>query len=265
MPELRNPVLGQAPKDLGPLMRAAWWWIDRWRRSTARTDMNLAERGAYRELLDECWLREGVIPDDEEVLIRICACTPEEWARIRGKVLARFKKCPGGLHNETADEVMRESNRRADKQKTYRSRKRAGNTAGNARGNATGNGDGNNLGSPSPSPSPSQETDVVGGQVVRSSPPAYPPEQRAENATKDTIHGLQLRLGGLLCRLSEHENSRLMVPAWSEKVTSYENDGRKVRGRQDYRMIRSPERLQRSIEDAEDWLKSLEAGKVVDK
>jgi len=76
-------------------MRAAWWWIDRWRKSTA--DMNLMERGAYRELLDECWLRGGVIPADEAVLIRVCACTPAEWDQIKANVLARFEKCPGGL------------------------------------------------------------------------------------------------------------------------------------------------------------------------
>lgn len=112
------------------------------------------------------------------------------------------------------------------------------------------------------------ETDVVGGQVVRSSPPAYPPEQRAENATKETIHGLQLRLGGLLCQLSEHENSRLMVPAWCRMVTSYETtrngETKKHRGVADYRTVNSIDRLERSIEDAEFWVKELEGGRVVE-
>lgn len=108
------------------------------------------------------------------------------------------------------------------------------------------------------------DTDVVGGRVVRSSPPTYPPTQRAERAVTENVDSLQLRLGSLLCQLSEHGNSRLMVPAWSEKVTSYESNGKKVRGRQDFRMIRSPERLQRSIEDAEWWLSELEKGRVVD-
>ena len=43
-------------------MRAAWWWIDRWRKSTAYTDMTAEEQGVYRNLLDELWLRDGVLP-----------------------------------------------------------------------------------------------------------------------------------------------------------------------------------------------------------
>lgn len=84
--------------------RAAWWWIDRWRKSTAYTDLTVEERGAYRELLDELWLRGGVIPKDERVLARIVG-TQDEWDRVRAVVLARFKETPEGYRNETHDEV----------------------------------------------------------------------------------------------------------------------------------------------------------------
>lgn len=91
-----------------------------------------------------------------------------------------------------------------------------------------------------------------------------PPEQRAEIATQDCIRKLQLRLGALLCQLSEHENSRLMVPDWCRKVSSYEREGgRRVKGYADYRVIMSIDRLERSVEDAESWLAELAGGKVV--
>lgn len=100
--------------------------------------------------------------------------------------------------------------------------------------------------------------------------PQLPPEQRAEEATKGTIRGLQLKLGGMLTTLAEHPNSRIMVPDWCRKVTSYESkrngggaEARMVRGVADYRMISSIDRLERSIEDAQWWLEELEAGKVV--
>jgi uncharacterized protein YdaU (DUF1376 family) len=50
-------------------MRAAWWWLDRWRKSSAYRDLTPEQKGMYRDLLDEVWLREGgVIPDDDRVL-----------------------------------------------------------------------------------------------------------------------------------------------------------------------------------------------------
>lgn len=88
-----------------------------------------------------------------------------------------------------------------------------------------------------------------------------PPEERAERATKETIHSLQLRLGSLLAALSEHENSRQMVPAWCREVTSYDKaDGTKVRGVADFRTIMSIDRLERSIGDAEWHLAELDKG-----
>lgn len=91
-------------------MRAAYWWIDRWRKSTAYTDLSLAEQGAYRNLLDELWLRGGVIPNDERVLGKI-AGDALAWPGIRDRVMARFILTPDGWRNETHDEVAGSSDR----------------------------------------------------------------------------------------------------------------------------------------------------------
>src|SRR5438128_1010782 len=86
-------------------MRAATWWIDRWRKSTAYTDMTLAEQAAYRNLLDELWLRNGALPNEDRVLAKISG-GPFEWASVRDRVLARFILTPDGWRNETHDQVI---------------------------------------------------------------------------------------------------------------------------------------------------------------
>jgi uncharacterized protein YdaU (DUF1376 family) len=117
-------------------LNALWWWIDRWRKSTAYTDMTLEEQGAYRNLLDEAQLRGGALPADERILAKACG-DATRWTEVRGVVLARFVKCQDGYHNLTLDEVIAQSARRAEKQRAYRESK--GNGHGNARRNARGN------------------------------------------------------------------------------------------------------------------------------
>lgn len=137
-------------------MRASWWWIDRWQKSTAYKDMTLAEQGAYRNLLDELWLRGGVLPDDERILARLSG-GQMEWPAVRAAVMRHFQKTDGGWRNVTHDEVASESARRAEKQRRYRNAH--GNGSGNGSGNAAGNGGRNVTASPSPSPSPDMSPD----------------------------------------------------------------------------------------------------------
>ena len=117
-----------------------WWWIDRWRKSTAYTDMTLEEQGAYRNLLDEASLRGGPLPNDERVLAKACG-DATRWPDLRRVVLARFVLTPDGWRNTTLDSVLHESERRAKKQRDYRAK--FGNGRGNAFGNAAGNKAGN--------------------------------------------------------------------------------------------------------------------------
>lgn len=111
-----------------------WWWIDRWRKSSAFTGMTLEEQGAYRNILDEAALRGGPIPNNEDVLARACG-DARRWRKVRPAVMARFVLSADGWRNETMDEVITESKRRAEKQRSYRNR------TGNATGNKSGNAD----------------------------------------------------------------------------------------------------------------------------
>ena len=92
----------------------AWWWIDRWRRSSAFIDFTLAQQGAYRNLIDELWLRGGILPDDDRTLGRASG-DQLEWADMRDKVMAKFYSVEGGWRHETVDEVMGKSGLLHDK------------------------------------------------------------------------------------------------------------------------------------------------------
>jgi uncharacterized protein YdaU (DUF1376 family) len=129
-------------------MNAAWWWVDRWRKSTAYYDMTAAEQGVYRNLLDELWLRDGEIPKDERVLAQIGGDF-RAWKKVRAAVLSRFYETETGYRHHTHDEICLESKKRAERQRRYRERKR----------NKTDNVTGDVCPSPSPSPSPSPLTD----------------------------------------------------------------------------------------------------------
>ena len=154
--EVQKLLLESACSEEGRVkFRAAWWWIDRWRSSSAYTDLDAASQGLYRNLCDEVWLRhksgnaggnEGVIPYDS---MGRASGFPDLWPELMDKILPHLTEVSGrGWTSETALEVIEQSRRRAEKQKRYRDK------AGNAGGNAAGNDPGNKAGSPSPSPSP---------------------------------------------------------------------------------------------------------------
>ena len=102
-------------------MTGLWWWIDRWRTSQAFRMMTLEEQGAYRNLLDEAALSDGVLPNDERILARACG-DAGRWPDLRDRLLAKFTLTPEGWRNETLDAVLRESKLRAEKQRRYRNR-----------------------------------------------------------------------------------------------------------------------------------------------
>jgi uncharacterized protein YdaU (DUF1376 family) len=99
-----------------------WWWIDRWRKSTAYTDMTLTEQGAYRNLLDEAHLRGGPLPNDERILAKACG-DAMAWTSVRQAVLARFELKGDCLYNETLNEVLQRSREMSERQ-SLNSRKR---------------------------------------------------------------------------------------------------------------------------------------------
>jgi uncharacterized protein YdaU (DUF1376 family) len=100
--------------------RALLWWIDRWRKSTAYTDLTNEQQGAYRNLLDEGALRGGAIPNDERVLAKASG-DAVRWPAIRDVVMARFTlEADGCWHHHTLDDVLRKSAYAAERQRRHR-------------------------------------------------------------------------------------------------------------------------------------------------
>jgi uncharacterized protein YdaU (DUF1376 family) len=102
-------------------LRGMVWWIDRWRQSTAWTDLSLEEQGAYRNLLDEAWLRGGAIPNDPRAIARARG-DAQRWPKLKARVMRRFHLVDGAWHNETLDTLMHAATRHAVKQQAYRDR-----------------------------------------------------------------------------------------------------------------------------------------------
>jgi uncharacterized protein YdaU (DUF1376 family) len=100
------------------------WWIDRWRKSTAFTDMTLEQQAGYRNLLDEATLRGGAIPNDDRVLAKACGDVTC-WKRIKPVIMKRFKLGPDGWRNETLDDVLRSYSKQLTKRAQNRARMRA--------------------------------------------------------------------------------------------------------------------------------------------
>ena len=174
-------------------MRAAFWWIDRWLASSAFLTMTLEEQGAYRNLIDQLWLRDGFLPDDETVLARGSGAGAD-WPRLRKNVLAHFVRVPGGYRNETHDRIQKESHRLAAKQRRYRANR--GNVTGHVAGNVTSNVHGNNGGHVPRSLSPA-EGDREGGAESASGLPGGPSGRPAPEPIQprrmDPANGFPLR------------------------------------------------------------------------
>jgi uncharacterized protein YdaU (DUF1376 family) len=131
-----------------------FWWIDRWRKSSAYMDMTVEQQGAYRNLLDEAHLRGGPLPNDERILAKACG-DALIWDRVRVAVMARFDLRDDGWHNDTLDEVYRRTMQLSaarSKAGISGNRKRWPKTLASAIASPIAN-----ASSPSPSPSPSPD------------------------------------------------------------------------------------------------------------
>lgn len=71
--------------------------------------LSLAERGAYRALMDVYWQRQGPLPADERALCRMIGAFPDEWEAVRENVLAFFTEKDGALHNRRCDMELKKA------------------------------------------------------------------------------------------------------------------------------------------------------------
>jgi uncharacterized protein YdaU (DUF1376 family) len=93
----------QRPPGTPPLVSYPWYVAD-WRNSETRARLTLAERGLFRELIDQCAM-EGSIPDDARMLARICGCSLKDINRLLRNLRDQFVQDGDRLINPKAAEV----------------------------------------------------------------------------------------------------------------------------------------------------------------
>lgn len=54
-------------------------------------ELSLQERGAYNTILDLLYSRDGILPDDDEMLRRCLHCHGNEWSAVKSKLIKRGK------------------------------------------------------------------------------------------------------------------------------------------------------------------------------
>jgi uncharacterized protein YdaU (DUF1376 family) len=68
--------------------------------------LGASQHGAYLLLIMHYW-QTGGLPDDDVQLARIACCTPGEWRKMRGVIVAFFE--PGWKHGRIEEELARAS------------------------------------------------------------------------------------------------------------------------------------------------------------
>lgn len=54
-------------------------------------ELTLQERGAYNTILDLLYSRDGIVPDDDDLLRRVLGCHRREWIAVKGRLMAKGK------------------------------------------------------------------------------------------------------------------------------------------------------------------------------
>lgn len=81
------------------------WYIEDWRGSQSRINLNLEERALYRELLDFCYI-ERSLPTNERSLARIANCSDDEFSRAWPNVQLLFNRLNDRYHHPKVDQVL---------------------------------------------------------------------------------------------------------------------------------------------------------------
>lgn len=64
--------------------------------------LSLEERGAYRDILDHLWSRDGWLTDDDEKIARLLRITKNKWLKIKPALKGFFQYYDNGKFTQTA-------------------------------------------------------------------------------------------------------------------------------------------------------------------
>lgn len=98
--------------------RQLWYCfhIDTWRRHTRH--LSFAEKGAYRELIDEYMNARGPLPDNDRALAAIAGGDLADWQLVQANVRAFFKIKDGKLYHQRCDDELRKQTEQFNKRST---------------------------------------------------------------------------------------------------------------------------------------------------
>jgi uncharacterized protein YdaU (DUF1376 family) len=100
------------------------WYPGDYQRDTQH--LTTLEHGAYRLLIDACWCRGGMLPNDDGDLARIVHLQPSEWLSIRSRIASFFIDSDGHwTHNRVTRELNNAKNNANAQQKRTESARRA--------------------------------------------------------------------------------------------------------------------------------------------
>lgn len=73
--------------------------------------LTMQERGAYNTIIDLLYSRDGVVPDDDDMIRRVQGCHGNEWRAVKAKLIAKGKIWvkDGFLKAKRVDSVLHEA------------------------------------------------------------------------------------------------------------------------------------------------------------
>lgn len=83
------------------------WYIGDYLRDTMHLDAE--QDGAYRRLIDACWIRSGVLPSDDAQLAMITKLGPKRWKAVKNVVASFFQVSEDGWRHKRVTEELRKA------------------------------------------------------------------------------------------------------------------------------------------------------------
>ena len=129
------------------------WYIGDYQRDTMHLDAD--QDGAYRRLIDACWVRHGLLPDDDAQFAVITKLGPKRWKAARPVVAVFFQITPDGWRHKRVDAELLKAKANTEARQLGGQKTAAKRWSGDSSAMRQLHADEPLSGRPSPSPSPS--------------------------------------------------------------------------------------------------------------
>lgn len=80
------------------------WYIGDYLKDTMH--LNAEQDGAYRRLIDACWMANGLLPDDDFRFAAVTKLSMRRWLKVRPIIMEFFTVTAAGLRLKKTDEEL---------------------------------------------------------------------------------------------------------------------------------------------------------------